>query len=480
MKHILLLFIISSIPFIHTQTLGEKYQYYINKEDIKTHLLVLASDSLGGRATGTIGQNKAAEYIANQFSRIGLEKKGLEDYYQDFSVISLQPSSQLSIGGKTKIFGKEYIYSFKSSIYPEKETPTLLVFSTIKKKELHELDLNNKVVIYVDTLIKEKEEQIASFKKNYLVFSEKGAAGLIYITSNYEEIRAEYEPQFKRKRHFLAQDIEIEDDFFILFGSTTLIKRELESIPLKKWWKKQKNIVDLGNTIFSRNRDTTHLVGRNVIGFIPAKKKATRETLVVMAHYDHLGTKEGEIFNGADDNGTGTSAIIEIAEAFQVASQQEQGLEKNILFMAVSGEELGLLGSRYYTLEPSVPLQDIVTVLNVDMIGRIDDRYDHPNYVYIIGSDFISDKLHEQNEAANKYVPITLDYTYSDEEHPLRLYYRSDHYNFVEKGIPSIFYFGGFHEDYHQPTDTIEKIDIQKVETISRLIFFTAWNVLFD
>jgi len=480
MKYLFVVVILNLVAYIHAQSLGEKYQYYINKEDIKSHLQVLASDSLEGRATGSTGQDKAAEYIANQFNRIGLEEKGSVNYYQDFNVIALQPSSNLIIDGDPKLFIEEYIYTFESSFYPEKERPTTLIFSTIKKKELNELDLHNKVVIYVDTVTKEKEKQIELYKKNYVIFSEKGAEGLIYITSNYDEIRATYRPQFSRKRHFLTQDIELNEDFFLLFGSPRLVDHVLRELPPKKWWKKQNQQFNIGNTIFSRNSDTTHLKGRNVIGFLPAKKKETKETLVLMAHYDHLGIKEGEIYNGADDNGTGTSAILELAEAFKVASQQEQGLEKNILFMAVSGEELGLLGSRYYTQHPTVLLEDVITVLNIDMIGRIDERYDHPNYVYIIGSDFISEKLHQQNEAASKYVPITLDYTYSDEEHPLRLYYRSDHYNFVEKGIPSIFYFGGFHKDYHQSTDTIEKIDIQKVETITKLVFFTAWNVIYD
>ena len=147
--------------------------------------------------------------------------------------------------------------------------------------------------------------------------------------------------------------------------------------------------------------------------------------------------------------------------------------------MTVSGEEKGLLGSAYYTENPVFPLSNTVCDLNIDMIGRLDENHaTNTNYVYLIGSDKLSSDLHAISEEANKkYTNIELDYTFNDEKDRNRFYYRSDHYNFVKKGIPAIFYFNGVHEDYHKETDEVEKINFKKMENIARLVFFTAWEL---
>ena len=199
---------------------------------------------------------------------------------------------------------------------------------------------------------------------------------------------------------------------------------------------------------------------------------------MITAHYDHLGKKDSLIYNGADDNGSGTSAIMEIAEAFMIAKKEGKGPRRSVLIMPVSGEEKGLLGSKYYTKKPIYPLEKTVVNLNIDMIGRIDCNHDTSNYVYLIGSDMLSKELHDISEKINKeYIGLELDYTFNSEEDPNRYYYRSDHYNFAKNNIPVIFYFNGLHDDYHKPTDTIEKIDFKKIETITRLIFLTAWEL---
>ena len=147
--------------------------------------------------------------------------------------------------------------------------------------------------------------------------------------------------------------------------------------------------------------------------------------------------------------------------------------------MAVSGEEKGLLGSKYYTDHPIYPLKNTVCNLNIDMIGRIGDFHTHPNYVYLIGSDRLSTDLHNLSEEVNKkHINLEIDYTFNSEDDPNRYYYRSDHYNFAKNNIPVIFYFNGIHEDYHKTTDTIEKIDFDKIQKIARLIFLTAWEVV--
>ena len=161
-----------------------------------------------------------------------------------------------------------------------------------------------------------------------------------------------------------------------------------------------------------------------------------------------------------------------------LAKKDGYGPRRSILIMAVSGEEKGLLGSKYYTDHPIFPLENTVANLNIDMIGRIGDFKEHPNYVYLIGSDMLSTELHDISEEVNeKYTQLELDYTFNKEDDPNRYYYRSDHYNFAKNNIPVIFYFNGIHEDYHKPTDTIEKINFEKIKKISKLIFLTAWEL---
>jgi Zn-dependent M28 family amino/carboxypeptidase len=192
-----------------------------------------------------------------------------------------------------------------------------------------------------------------------------------------------------------------------------------------------------------------------------------------------MGIDNGVVYNGADDDGTGTVALLEIAEAFMAAKKEGNAPLRSILIMAVSGEEKGLLGSSHYVDHPIIPLEQTVTDLNIDMIGRNDIAHENSSeYIYIIGSNMLSTDLHKANEKANStYTQLSLDYKFNRLDDPNQFYYRSDHYNFAKNNIPSIFYFSGIHEDYHQPTDDIEKINFTKVERVARLVFSTAWIV---
>ena len=226
--------------------------------------------------------------------------------------------------------------------------------------------------------------------------------------------------------------------------------------------------------LFGKKR---RIKGENVLGYIEGTDLKD-ELIIITAHYDHLGKHDSLIFNGADDDGSGTVATLEIAEAFMLAKKAGYGPRRSILIMPVSGEEKGLLGSRYYTDHPIYPLENKVANLNIDMIGRVDYWNDTANYVYLIGADRLRQERHDISEQVNKeYIGLNLDYTFNEEDDPNRYYYRSDHYNFAKNNIPVIFYFNGVHEDYHKATDTVDKIDFEKVETITRLVFLTAWEL---
>ena len=228
---------------------------------------------------------------------------------------------------------------------------------------------------------------------------------------------------------------------------------------------------------FSRGRNLKD--SENVLAFIRGTTKPD-EIVIISAHLDHIGIDaNGEVFNGADDDGSGTVAILEIAEAFKKASDEGNGPKRSILFLHVTGEEKGLLGSRYYTDNPVFPLENTVTDLNIDMIGRVDKKHKgNPNYIYLIGADKLSTELHDISELMNKkYTNIELDYTYNDENDPNRFYYRSDHYNFAKNNVPIIFYFNGVHADYHAIGDTPDKIHYEMLEKRAKLVFHTAWEV---
>jgi Zn-dependent M28 family amino/carboxypeptidase len=220
----------------------------------------------------------------------------------------------------------------------------------------------------------------------------------------------------------------------------------------------------------------------NVLAYVEGSDKKN-EVVVISAHFDHLDVRTqgagDRIFNGADDNGSGTVALMELARVYAAAKKDGHGPRRTLLFLAVAGEEDGLLGSEYYTDHPVFSLQQTVANLNIDMIGRSDPVHATGEpYVYVFGAGKISTTLNNINEAANKrYTQLAFDYTYDDPAHPQRLYYRSDHYNFVRHDIPIIFYFGGLHEDYHRPSDEVDKIEFELLAKRVKCIFYTAWEI---
>lgn len=215
----------------------------------------------------------------------------------------------------------------------------------------------------------------------------------------------------------------------------------------------------------------------NILAFIKGSEKP-EEIIVISAHYDHVGIKNGQIYNGADDDGSGTVALMEIAEAFKKAQKMGKSPKRSVLFLHVTGEEHGLLGSKYYADNPVYPLSNTVVNLNIDMIGRSDPDNEGKDYVYVIGSEMLSTQLKVINEAANNATQkLELNYKYDDPNDPQRLYYRSDHYNFAKNGIPVAFYFDGVHADYHQPTDDADKIDYKLLRKRTQLVYATAWEL---
>ncbi len=225
---------------------------------------------------------------------------------------------------------------------------------------------------------------------------------------------------------------------------------------------------------FSRVKDES----QNVVAFIEGTDLKD-EYIVVSAHLDHIGAHNGQINNGADDDGSGTVAVMQIAQAFEKAVKKGYRPRRSIVFLHVTAEEKGLYGSQYYVENPLYPLNQTIADLNIDMIGRVDEFHsNNENYIYLIGSNMLSSDLHNRSEKVNsEYSQMNLDYKYADPSDPNRFYYRSDHYNFAKNNIPVIFYFNGTHEDYHQPSDTPDKINYPLLAKRAQLIFAMAWEL---
>jgi Zn-dependent M28 family amino/carboxypeptidase len=228
---------------------------------------------------------------------------------------------------------------------------------------------------------------------------------------------------------------------------------------------------------------------QNVVGVFEGSDPVLKNEYVALgAHYDHVGVgipvNGDAIYNGADDDGSGTTALLAMAEALAKTGTRPK---RSVLFVWHAGEEKGLWGSRYFTDYPTIPLDKIVTQLNIDMIGRSKKEGDTnpknrelsgPNEIYVIGSKMMSTELGELTENVNKqYLNLTYDYRYDDPHDPNRFFFRSDHYNYARKGIPIVFFFDGEHEDYHRPGDEVQKIDFQKMEKVTRTIYLTLWEV---
>lgn len=466
-----------------------KYAQSISAEELKEHLYILASDEYMGRETGKKGQKMAMDYLIKEFKSYGI--KGLDDvgYTQEFPLIEQENSGiSLELDGNSYQLNKDF--TFSPSIFPNNVLNLELIFVGYGIEEetysnYSELDVKGKAVFFIDGEPKgEKLERKWTSKEKVELANSKGAAAIIFPMKGLENMLVKYEHYFNKPKMKVVDGV-VEKEVPLLRITHKMAEKIFEGEKVK-WEKIEKKGLKKYKP-FSKamklniNRPTENLTSENVLAYIPGTSKKD-ELLVITAHYDHIGVDDTLIYNGADDDGTGTVSLLELAEAFTLAVKDGVQPKRSILIMPVSGEEKGLLGSKYYTDHPVFPLENTVVNLNVDMIGRYDkDHEKDSNYVYLIGSDKLSQDLHELSEATNNtYSKIKLDYTFNDENDPNRFYYRSDHYNFAKNNIPVIFYFSGVHEDYHKPTDTVEKIDYKKTEKIAQLIFYTAWKIAFD
>lgn len=476
------------------------YSNEITISGMSKNLHILASDAYEGRETGKKGQKMAAAYIAKQFKDAGIPPYKDTTYYQTYPLKLISPKPPHIVIGKKKYKNRKdfYTYTEQAQLFINTDSILFLGYGIkdMNYNDYKNVNVENKVVMVFSGEPTTKDSiSLVTGKKGKSAWSnyrrvkiqearEKGIKALLIVVDDIEKEMA------ANKHRLDAPVLKTEPDSkatFVLYISPKMAwdiiggKRKDTLASLKKTIAEtgKPQHFSIGKKLaVAISNGTQEVSAENVLGYVEGSD-LKEEVIIVTAHYDHLGKNGKTVFNGADDDGSGTVAVIEMAKAFAKAKKQGNGPRRSILFMAVSGEEKGLLGSDYYVKNPVYPLKKTVCNLNIDMIGRLDTQHENnPNYVYIIGSDKLSTALHKAGENANKlYTHLDLDYTYNDEKDKNRYYYRSDHYNFAKNKIPVIFYFCGVHPDYHKETDEVEKIDFNKMKKITDLVFFTAWDI---
>ncbi|ABG58297.1 M28 family peptidase [Cytophaga hutchinsonii] len=514
-KYLLLqTFVFSGISALYAQPIPDMAKAQtaalnsITAADLSAYLHIVASDSMEGRATGEAGQKRTALYLADKFKEFGLSPAVPtavdKSYFQKFSLVEKTwKEVWLKVGNKQKEFLKDF-YAYGDVQLPEATAMKIVCagygIEARNYSDYTNLDVKDKgVIIFTGEPFKDsvslvtKTKQSSTWANDWRAKADlaykKGAKAVFIIVGNTD---TDFETRLAAlKDHLNAPSMAFthKKKASAFFVPASLAAEMLKSTPdalasYKKNrtgtntpypFKSAKVIAKAGVT--ERTVET-----ENVLAVIEGSRYP-EEIVVLTAHYDHLGIENGQICYGADDDGSGTVALLEIAQAFSIAKSLGHGPARTILFMPVTGEERGLMGSEYYTDKPVFPLKNTVADLNIDMIGRVDAA--HPNvidenYVYIIGDNRLSSELHTLSENANtgwQGPKIVLDYTYNSFDDPNRFYYRSDHYNFAKNNIPVIFYFSGIHADYHKPTDTVDKIRFDKMAKITQLVFLTAWQL---
>lgn len=492
----LIAFLITIFPTL-AQT---DYSSRIDSTGLYNHLSVFASDEFEGRETGTRGQRKAADYLIEYYKSLGFDPYNGEDYTQMVPLINSQ-----IIGGTIEVGENELNLLDDFLLYPGIQVEALneapLVFAGFGIQEedwddYKNLDVEGKVVVVLSGDIREdgKTNWGQNTNKKRVLAEKLGASAFVVLMEDedYGVFKGRMKFYMQRKSTSINRPKEGEGASIPTFFINELtvdswfdgVKRKRTPKSFRKITeKKQKSFTaDLGKTWnHSINKIREEFEAANVLAYLPGTDSTlSDEVVVITSHYDHIGIVDGKINNGADDDGSGTVTVLEIAEAFMQAAQEGNGTRRSVLFMNVVGEEKGLLGSEWYSDNPIYPLENTVANLNIDMIGRVDEAHEgNNNYIYLIGSDKLSTELHAISETANaEHIGLELDYTFNAPDDPNRFYYRSDHYNFAKHNIPVIFYFSGVHEDYHGPGDDFEKIMYHKTAKVGRLVYQTALELL--
>ena len=479
----------------------------INATEMRKHLEFLASPELGGRYTLAPNFKIAARYLASRLESYGYKGAAQDgSFFQHFDVVtfSLDPQqSSVSLtlkGQETKLKSGDFYSS--SSLSGKAAGKLVFVGYGISSPSHHYddyagLDVKGKIVVMAYGTPKQIDPREVGDKEDGAEAAAAHGAAAVIILPMARYLRLWKVPrgqQFFSHRKFTRLAASEDPDGI---PTLTVGPEAVDAILAALGFTESDfyNITAAGGTLKPQEMEGSAEIGlvvekkvtptQNVVGILQGTDPKLKEEYVAFsAHYDHLETNaKGQIYPGADDDGSGTSAVLDIAKAMSM-----QPPRRSVLIIFHAGEELGLLGSEYNTdYSPVVPLDKLQVDLNIDMIGRskpagdtqeADAHLTGPHTIYLVGADRISQELNQISERTNAdYQKLKIDYYYNDPRNPERIYFRSDHWNYAKHGVPIIFYFDGTHVDYHQPTDTVDKIDFNKMTQVARLVYETGWRV---
>jgi Zn-dependent M28 family amino/carboxypeptidase len=490
----------------------------ITAAQLKDYLSFIASDVMEGRDTPSRGLDTTAQFLALNLSRWGFKPAGDDSSY--FQKIALsrdvidKAETQVQLNSQKLILGEDYIPFARPADLPA----TQLVFAgngwLVRSKTIDAykgIDAKGKIAVIFgspngtptgirnsDLTGKRGEDWM-----NAAEYAQKqGVAAIVFVPD------FQYLANWDRNRARITERGMMKVDKFQPPTGAQIPQLVISPrIANNLFQGERQNAVSIFESIyagrlpdpFALNPDkklsltvkvkSEALATQNVVAVWEGSDPVLKNEYVALgAHYDHVGVgipvNGDAVYNGADDDGSGTTALLAMAEALAKARIRPR---RSVLFVWHAGEEKGLWGSRYFTDYPTIPLDKIVTQINIDMIGRskkvgdtnpLNRTLSGPNEIYVIGSRMMSTELGELTAAVNKqYLNLTYDYRYDDPGDPNRFFFRSDHYNYARKGIPIVFFFDGEHEDYHRLGDSVDKIDFQKMEQVTRTIYLTLWEV---
>ena len=500
----------------------------ITIERMKEILSVVASDEMQGRDTPSPGLDKTAQFLADHLKQLKLKPAGDKgSYFQRIALSKVEvdrANSTAQLGERTFKMGEDFLPSGR--VGGEADAPLVYVGNgwVIKSKNINAyegLDVRDRIVVVSgDGTTPPAGVSVANLPsgdwESPLSYAQKhGARALVVIPRDFERrwrrgVFMIARPYFTvpRLENPVADDDEDEEpapppSLFTIMPSRAMVEtlfkgeqadgqRVLQSSlgtgePVKGFALAADKRLRINVKL-----STTEASTQNVVAVLEGKdSKLKKEYVALGAHYDHVGANGGgcrpvgddSICNGADDDGSGTTALLTMAEAFTKGPRPQ----RSILFIWHTGEEKGLWGSEYFTRYPTVPLKQIVAQLNIDMIGRskkpgdtnpLNRMLTAADEIYVVGSTLMSTELQQLSESVNSaYFKLRFNYHYDEPNDPERMYSRSDHYNYAKHGIPIIFYFDGVHEDYHRSTDSLDKIDFDKMQRVARTVFVLAYEL---
>jgi hypothetical protein len=484
-----------------------RYASLISVADLEKDLQVIAGPDMEGRETGMPGQKKAAAYLEARFREVGLSPApALKGYQQFFPLLKdSMLICEMVVNGKTAVYGTDYLSPVNQNENGKFKSREIVFAGYGIRDEKYDdyarLDVKGKIVMLVlgepkadgKFIITGKDRggewTFPGLSRKTELARQLGASGVWVISFTQQKFAQRTIDNSKRTNSYFpggatskkSNHAVLSHDFARTLFGQAVIDTILEIASKNKPFLPSHYFTLKMKTEWKYEKQQSTNPASNVIGIVEGNSRKD-EYVILTAHYDHLGMHEGKIYHGADDDGSGTTAILQMGKAFAQAKAGGKGPARTVVIMAVSGEEKGLWGSEYYSENPVFPLEKTSANLNIDMIGRIDTERksdDTLNYVYVVGHDKISTELSAVNESANnRYSNMTLDYKFDDPKDPNRIYFRSDHYNFARKGVPALFFYDGMLQgDYHKPTDTVDKINWGLFQKRTKLVFHTAWEI---